>query len=236
MIEPLTGLLLGLAGGLHCAGMCGPIAMALPSTGRKGLFRFAEKGLYQIGRVATYALLGLFVGLGASVFELAGYGRVASVTAGILMIVTAALQLVWHRNLLPSGPIHRATAPIRSKLGELLKQRSMLALTGIGMLNGLLPCGLVTSALLGSAATTEPLAGMVFMSFFGIGTLPVMMSIALGSTILNDRMRSSMRVAMPVLAIAVGVIVVLRGLALDIPFVSPPEAKPHSQVNCCDEH
>ena len=106
MIEPLTGFLLGLAGSLHCAGMCGPIAMSLPSAGGRGVRRLAEKSIYQVGRIATYATLGLIVGLGASVFDLAGYGRVASITAGVLMIITAVLQLVWHKNLLPSGPVH----------------------------------------------------------------------------------------------------------------------------------
>ncbi|MCX6139571.1 MAG: sulfite exporter TauE/SafE family protein [Candidatus Kapabacteria bacterium] len=236
MIEPVTGLLLGLAGGLHCAGMCGPIALALPSTGRAGILRFAEKGLYHVGRIATYSILGVLVGLGASVFELAGYGRVASITAGVLMIVTAGLQLIWHRNLLPSGPIHRITAPIRSRLGELLRKRSLLALTGIGLLNGLLPCGLVTSALLGSAATTEPLSGMIFMASFGVGTLPVMMSISLSGTFLTNRMRSSLRVVMPLLALVVGIVVILRGLALDIPYLSPPEPRPNAQLNCCGDH
>lgn len=236
MIEPLTGFLLGLAGSLHCAGMCGPIAMSLPSAGGRGVRRFAEKSVYQFGRVATYAILGFVVGLGTSVFDLAGYGRVASLTAGALMIITAVLQLVWHRSLVPSGPVHRLTAPLRRWLGELLTQRSMFALVGIGALNGLLPCGLVTSALLGSAATTEPLAAMVFMTFFGIGTMPMMLSIALGGAFLTDRMRTKMRVAMPVLALAVGTIVLLRGMALDIPYISPPEAKPTTNVHCCEEH
>ncbi|MBL0320823.1 MAG: sulfite exporter TauE/SafE family protein [Ignavibacteria bacterium] len=236
MIEPLTGFLLGLAGSLHCAGMCGPIAMSLPSAGGRGVRRLAEKSIYQVGRIATYATLGLIVGLGASVFDLAGYGRVASITAGVLMIITAVLQLVWHKNLLPSGPVLRVTAPVRTWLGGLLQKRSMLALGGIGVLNGLLPCGLVTSALLGSAATADPVGGMTFMSFFGLGTLPMMLSIALGGALLTDRMRTSMRVAMPVVALIVGSIVMLRGMALDIPYLSPPEAKPASNVHCCEEH
>lgn len=236
MLEPLAGFLLGLAGSLHCAGMCGPIAMSLPSAGGRGARRVIEKSTYQIGRVATYALLGLVVGFGASAFDLAGYGRIASITAGVLMIATAVIQIVWHRSPIPSGPIHTLTAPVRRWLGELLKQRSMLALAGIGALNGLLPCGLVTSALLGSAATTQPIDAMVFMTFFGIGTMPMMLSIALGGAFLTERIRVKMRVALPVVALAVGAIVLLRGMALDIPFISPPEAKPTANVHCCEEH
>lgn len=235
MIDPITGFLLGLAGGLHCAGMCGPIAMALPSSGGTRGRVVAEKLFYQFGRIGTYATLGLIAGYGASVFDIAGYGRVASLVAGTLMVVTAIMQLVWHRSLFPSGPLHRIADPLRRELRRLLHQHSFLALLGIGACNGLLPCGLVVSALLGSASTTEPLGGAIFMATFGIGTLPVMMSIALGGGFLTQRLKKTMRFALPIMAIAIGSIVILRGMALDIPYVSPPEARPNSNVNCCEE-
>jgi len=235
VIDPITGFLLGLAGGLHCAGMCGPIAMALPSSGGTRGRVVAEKLFYQFGRIGTYATLGLIAGYGASVFDIAGYGRVASLVAGTLMVVTAIMQLVWHRSLFPSGPLHRIADPLRRELRRLLHQHSFLALLGIGACNGLLPCGLVVSALLGSASTTEPLGGAIFMATFGIGTLPVMMSIALGGGFLTQRLKKTMRFALPIMAIAIGSIVILRGMALDIPYVSPPEARPNSNVNCCEE-
>lgn len=234
MIDPITGLLLGLAGSLHCAGMCGPIAMALPSSGRQGVFRLAEKTLYQAGRIGTYAVLGYIVGMGASVFDLAGYGRIASISAGILMVITALVQIVWHKSLIPSGPLYRLTGSVRLALRRQLDNHSFVALGAIGALNGLLPCGLVTSALLGSAATTEPVGGMIFMASFGVGTLPIMMSMALGGGLLTSSLRAKMRVALPVIALLVGSIVVLRGMALDIPYLSPPEARDSSNVKCCD--
>lgn len=235
MIDPITGFLLGLAGGLHCAGMCGPIAMALPSSGGTRANVVTEKLFYQLGRIGTYTTLGLIVGFGASVFDLAGYGRVASLVAGTLMVVTAIVQIVWHRTLVPSGPLHRITEPVRREMRKLLHQHSFVALVGIGACNGLLPCGLVVSALLGSASTTDPLGGAIFMATFGIGTLPVMMSIALGGGFLTKRLQKTMRMALPVISIVIGSIVILRGMALDIPYVSPPEARPNSNVNCCEE-
>jgi sulfite exporter TauE/SafE len=195
-----------------------------------------ERALYQLGRIATYATLGAVAGLGASVFDLAGYGRAASIIAGCLMILAAIFQLVLHRSPLPTSFVTRVTAPIRTRLGTMLRERSRTGMLGIGALNGLLPCGLVTSALFGSAATTDPVSGMIFMSAFGVGTLPVMMTVSMGGGLISDRLRATMRTALPVIAVSVGILVVLRGLALGIPFISPPAVHAHADASCCAPH
>jgi len=229
-------LLLGLAGSLHCAGMCGPIAVALPGRSESISGRVVERGLYQSGRIMTYALLGALAGLGASIGDLAGYERVVSITAGVLMIAAAILQLLLHRSILPSRMVARLTGPVRHRLGMLLRNGSRPAMLGIGALNGLLPCGLVSSALFGSAATTDPIAGMTFMAAFGVGTLPVMMTLSLGGSLVTGRFRSSLRTALPVIAIMIGVLVVVRGMALGIPYVSPPAVTDHTTAGCCTTH
>lgn len=233
LIDPLAGFILGVAGSLHCAGMCGPIVLALPDTQKTGKDRVLERSLYQVGRVGTYTVMGFAVGQGASMFNLVGYGQYVSILAGAFMIVTAFMQIVWHRSVLPSKFLHQFTRPIRHQISTLLKQRGLLAFSAIGALNGLLPCGLVTSALLGSAATTNSLSGAVFMAGFGLGTVPMMLSLALGGAVFIKRLRPAFKVVLPVAVLLVGSIVLLRGMALDIPFISPAEAQHLHKGGCC---
>lgn len=232
-MEPLAGLMIGLAGAMHCAGMCGPIALALPGGGEQRGRYILGRLLYQGGRIFTYMLLGVLAGLGASAISLSGYGSVVSITAGTLMIVTAILQILWHRSLLPTGPVMRLTAPVRTSMQRLLKQNSLAAMAGIGLVNGLLPCGLVLSAIFGSAATADPLGGALFMAAFGLGTLPMMTVLSLGGGWVTKRLSGATRLAMPIIALLLGTVFVVRGMHLGIPLLSPKPPATASHAECC---
>jgi uncharacterized protein len=229
-MEPIAAILLGLAGGFHCLGMCGPIALALPvqRTTKQNVARV----LYQFGRIFTYAVLGAVVGLGATTVSIVATESVVSITAGSLMIVAALAQLSFHRSIIPSAPLLRITSPVRAKLQYLLQKNTFAAMTGIGMLNGLLPCGLVIAALFGAASTGDVIQGSVFMSFFGLGTLPVMTAVMFGVGVISQRLRAVLKTAIPVVAIAVGALLVVRGMGLGIPYVSPRHVVVE-QVVCC---
>lgn len=230
----LSGLLIGLAGSLHCAGMCGPIALALPSTPEASRAHYVLGRLaYQTGRITTYAVLGALAGLGTGAVALAGYERTISIVAGSLMIFAAAMQLVWHRSIISSGPILRMTAPVRRTLGHLLQQRSTTALFGLGAVNGLLPCGLVLAAIFGSASTTSPVDGAIFMASFGLGTLPVMSVLSMGGGWLTSRLRGKYRLAMPIVALLLGGVIVVRGMGLGIPYLSPEPPVAEHHAECC---
>ncbi|CAN5413907.1 sulfite exporter TauE/SafE family protein [soil metagenome] len=234
-MEPITALFLGLAGSMHCAGMCGPIALALPTRGHTKWERLLGRLLYQFGRITTYSILGALIGLGSSAISLAGYGRALSIGAGSLMIVAAVLQLLWHRSLLPAAFQHRITAPVRTALQRNLAKRSRSTLYIIGILNGLLPCGLVTAALIGAAGLGSVAGSAAFMAFFGLGTVPMMLGISLSGVVMGPAMRSAFRVAAPVIAVVLGCVIIVRGMALDIPYLSPPVPVEHGKVSCCDE-
>ncbi len=226
MIELLAGLVLGLGGSLHCVGMCGPIAIALPSTapaktGRIGWPQAGQKMAYQFGRVTTYTLLGAIVGLGGSWIALTGYSRTLSIVSGIAMIAALAIQLLWKRELITGRRIGRVIKPIKHGLSVLLKHHGTLTHYGIGLLNGLLPCGLVTAALLGSLGTGSVTAGAIFMLGFGLGTVPLMSAIAIGGSRLSCRMRQRLRYAAPAISMVIATLFILRGMALGIPHISP---------------
>ena len=232
-MEPLAGLMLGLAGGLHCAGMCGPIAMALPKMEGNTTRFVTGRILYQLGRVGTYVILGLLAGFGASAMSLSGYEQTISIVAGSLMILTAVLQIFWHRSLLPSAPVARLTQPVRTSMQKLLKKNNIAAMTGLGAVNGLLPCGLVLSAVFGSVSTTSDVDGAIFMALFGLGTLPVMSAISLGGGWISGFLKGKSRLAMPIIALLLGTVFIVRGMGLGVPYLSPKPPVAEHQCESC---
>ncbi len=216
-----AALALGLAGSLHCVGMCGPLALALPrAAGGKAAF-LAGRLLYNLGRAVTYAGMGAVFGLLGKTLLLAGWQRGLSIAAGALM-VAYAIATLWggSRWTLESAGL-RFVAPIQRALGRLLAQGSPRGLFTIGLLNGLLPCGLVYVALAGAAASGSPGPGAAFMFVFGLGTLPLMLAVALLGPSLQHRLRGRIQTVIPILLAVLGILVILRGLELGIPYVSP---------------
>jgi hypothetical protein len=216
-MELWTAFLLGLAGSVHCAGMCGPLALALPVTGagwtRFGLGRF----IYNLGRVLTYALLGLIFGWVGKTLAMVGVQRWLSLTLGAALLAS----LLVSRRLALAAPIVRAVALLRQAMSGFLQRRSLTALAVLGTLTGLLPCGLVYVAAMGAATTGGPLTGAGYMAVFGLGTIPLMLGISLSGRLLRPAWRMKLRYVMPVSVFLVGSLLVLRGLALGIPYLSP---------------
>src|ERR1039457_6682902 len=166
---------LGLLGSLHCAAMCGPLMLALP-VARGGTGRFvAGRIIYQLGRVMTYCLLGVVAGLvGQSIF-LAGLQRWLSIALGVAIL----LGFLVSKKISVSAPVVRLVARLKSAMSGQLRQRSLRSLVLLGMLNGLLPCGLVYVALAGAVARSTLHAAIFYMACFGLGTLPTMLGISL---------------------------------------------------------
>lgn len=231
----VAGCILGIAGSMHCVGMCGPLVMALPTRSSSPVGRVMDRGVYNVSRIVTYAAMGALVGLGAGAFDLVGYGRIASLVAGALMVITASAQLLWHTNILPTTWIQQRIAPLRTSALNAAKGRPRSGMMLLGIVNGLLPCGLVTSALVGSAVGGDVVSGVVFMASFGLGTSPVMLALSLGASELRQRYGARLGIVLPVVAILIGALVMMRGMALGIPFVSPSHATDHSQAACCVE-
>lgn len=216
-MELWTAFLLGFAGSAHCAGMCGPLALALPVVGTgpwgHGLSRLA----YNAGRVATYAALGVVFGLIGRTLAVAGLQRWVSIGAGAVLLLAVAVprwRLIGNSLVLPVGWLKGA-------LGALLRRRGVGSLFLLGLLNGLLPCGLVYVACAAAAATGALLTAVEYMAVFGLGTTPMMLALSLAGTLIQPSMRLRFQRLVPVSLALVGVLLVLRGLGLGIPYVSP---------------
>lgn len=220
-MELIAGFTVGLLGSAHCIGMCGPIALVLPAAQRSGARYVLGRVIYTIGRVLTYAVLGLVMGFLGRRIALAGFQQTLAVVLGIAVLLGALVPVVGARLPAQWSPLRRLYQWLSARLASLLRARSLTSLGLIGLLNGLLPCGLVYLALAGAAATADELRAVLFMVGFGGGTIPAMLAVSLAGSVVPERWRRRMTRLVPVAMAVVGVLLILRGLDLGIPLVSP---------------
>jgi sulfite exporter TauE/SafE len=208
---------LGLLGSLHCAAMCGPLMLALPApSGGAGRF-LAGRIFYQLGRIATYCLLGVVAGLiGKSIF-LAGLQRWLSIALGASILIGFLLS----KKVALSAPVVRLVMQLKSAMSAQLRRRSFCSFILLGMLNGLLPCGLVYVAMAGAVSCGSLLNGIAYMAMFGLGTMPTMLGISLSGKLFPVSFRLKLRGAIPIGICLLAGLLILRGMALGIPYVSP---------------
>lgn len=221
--------LLGLVGSAHCAGMCGPLALALPRGGGARATFFVGRMLYNFGRVVTYAFMGALFGSLGHGFALAGLQRWVSLIIGAAILV----GLFVSPRFADTVPMTRAVSWLKGSLGKLLQRRALPSLIGIGLLNGLLPCGLVYVACAGAIATENVWPGVQYMIAFGLGTVPMMLVISLVGTKLQFALRFKVQRLIPVSVAIVGLLLLLRGMALGIPYVSPRLSSQPAGTGCC---
>ena len=216
-MELWSAFLIGLVGSLHCAGMCGPLALAVPVVGRSPGALVASRAIYNLGRITTYGCLGVFFGLVGHSLALAGLQRWASLGAGLTLLVGLGLSMRYA----PGQLIGRATAWLKSSLGFLLRHRTMPGLFCLGFLNGLLPCGLVYVAGASAVAAGGFLAAVGCMLAFGLGTVPMMFGIGLVGNNVQSALRLRFQRFIPACVLLLAALLIVRGLALGIPFLSP---------------
>lgn len=220
-----TPLALGLAGSLHCAGMCGPLALAVPAPGKGAATFLISRTLYNIGRIMTYSLLGVLFGVLGKTLFFAGIQRWFSIALGALLLI----GLFSSTRLGLSKPVSNIVVRLRSAMSLFLRKRSVSSLFMLGMLNGLLPCGLVYVAAAAATINGSILGGVLFMAVFGLGTLPMMLSIGLSGRLIPPAVRLQFTRAVPVSVFLLATLLIFRGLGLGIPYLSPNLA----EGSCC---
>ncbi len=223
---------MGLLGSFHCVGMCGPLALSLPINNDSFWSKFSGALLYNAGRIVTYSVFGLFFGAIGKSFALFGFQQWLSVVLGVLIIFFVILP---KRVSSFSGNNYTLIffEKIRSFLGQLFFKKNYSSLFSIGLLNGLLPCGLVYMAAAGAVATGDIINSVYFMAFFGFGTLPVMWGITFFGNYINIKIRQNIRKAYPYMMMLMACLLILRGMGLGIPYVSPKEDIKKKVVQSC---
>jgi uncharacterized protein len=222
----IAGFTLGAAGSLHCMGMCGPLSLALPTHHLSGVHKFISLFLYQFGRVVTYSAAGLLFGIAGHRIYLSGYQQWFSIGMGTLIALIAAFYF-FKKQLVHIRFFNRFYLSVQGLIVKVLQSSTG---TGgfllLGMANGLLPCGMVYIALASTLSFTSVGDSVGFMAMFGTGTMPAMLLVAYAGQAIKYETRSLLRKAVPYFILGMGVLLILRGLNLGVPYISPqlPEA------------
>lgn len=235
LITPLT---IGLIGSFHCIGMCGPIVVALPLKKRSLGSKITGAILYNSGRVVTYSALGVLFGLLGRGIHLAGFQQWTSILLGTAMIISVLFPFFSREKITIGNIFSGLAARLIIRLRKLFTDRSYFSLLMIGLLNGLLPCGLVYVAIAGAINSGNVGSGALFMMLFGIGTIPLLLIATLASDAIGQRIRSKMQKVVPYFVFTLGVLFILRGMSLGIPYISPTSEKLAPKVmvekgSCC---
>ena len=228
----LAGLLLGVAGSLHCVGMCGPLVLMMP-------FGRLEALIYHLGRTFTYVLMGFLAGFMFQVIDIRIYQREFSVGIGIVFFLMWAYQQ-WGNVLARVWKVDKVNQSRDSiKKGVLglysqaLRRKHLAWRAVAGFANGLLPCGLVYGALMAGVGQGSTLGSTMLMLGFGLGTIPSLFLLAMIGNKIETSVRRYWTKLLPWWLLIMSIIFILRGLNLGIPFVSPHIILNPEGHRCC---
>jgi sulfite exporter TauE/SafE len=202
-----TALLMGFAGSLHCIGMCSPLAMAVSRFNRAA---FVNRVIYNVGRIFTYALMGLVFGLAGEMIPLQNFQNIFSLVLGVCFLLFAFIGMdKVHIPLLSNGLIKLSIA-LKITFSKFLARRTYFSVLTLGALNGLLPCGLTFLALSYSITLASAWESFYFMLVFGVGTLPAMLGVTLGVSSLVKRLNVNMKNVTVVMFFITGCLLIAR--------------------------
>ncbi len=219
-----SALIFGLLGSFHCVGMCGPIAFMLPVDRSNSIKKVFQIFSYHFGRILAYSIIGLFFGLVGKSLYIFGLQQQLSIFIGALMIVVVLIPTKLFNSYNFSKPIYKLISKVKSGLGQALKKKTADTFITIGFLNGFLPCGLVYMAVFASLTMQSAMYGSLYMVLFGLGTIPLMTSAIYLGKFLNTNIKQRIQKAIPVFVVVIGLLFIVRGLGLGIPYLSPAPA------------
>lgn len=229
----IAAFTMGIIGSFHCVGMCGPLALALPLSDHSLQSKFTGALLYNSGRVLTYSLFGLIAGLLGKSFALIGFQQGLSIALGAVIILLVIIPKLFPGSFSKGNFATVFFQRLRHAFGQLFFKKNQSTLFAIGFLNGLLPCGLVYLAIAAATAAGDIASSIVFMAAFGLGTLPVMWSIAFWGNFIGINIRQKIRSAYPYMMLLMACLLIIRGMGLGIPYLSPVADMDKKIINCC---
>ena len=216
---------LGIAGSLHCAGMCGPLLLSVSLIKKNKTSFYSEMFTHHSGRIFAYSILGLIAGSMGQVLASGGLQQKLSILAGTSLLLILALPYFFQRK-------SKFSIYLKGKWARFINKQGLTNSFALGIVNGLLPCGLVYAALASAAATGSYATGVLFMFLFGLGTLPLLLLITFGGLKLNLRTKKLTNYILPMATLITACLLILRGMNLGIPYLSPTfEAE---TISCCE--
>lgn len=237
MLYYLTAISIGLMGSLHCVGMCGPIAMAVPLTSKNEGYRWLGSINYLLGKAITYSLLGLFSGAFAKMLMLAGFQRYVSLFTGLLILLIFIIQKVGNGKTGLERLNYQWVGILKQQFNKFLQEKNLTSAFLIGLINGVLPCGLVYIALAGAVGAGGWWQSMLYMFLFGVATMPLMFALMIFKSKMSLTFRALFQKVVPTFTIILAVLLIVRGLNLGIPYFSPKvnSVKDKTNIECCSK-
>jgi sulfite exporter TauE/SafE len=216
----IAGFMLGAVGSLHCVGMCGPLALSLPAVNDRPMSKLISTYLYHTGRILMYGVIGLLAGLAGRSAAFFGFQQWFSLILGIIILLFMLFPFLaprWGK----AQPLQHFFEVLRNRLGKLYFKKTYTSTFTIGLLNGLLPCGMVYIAMAGAVSAGSLLNSSLFMMLFGLGTLPVMWSMSFFGSFIQISWRQRMRKLYPYIMFFMACLLIVRGMGWGIPYLSP---------------
>lgn len=202
----------GIASSAHCLGMCGPL-ISLAEGMRPGKWNIWSQLPLHLGRLVTYAILGVLSGLlGFAIKrggEMAGLLGVASIVGGLLMVLLALAMFGW----LPVKRAVQVSEAFVAKFAAKLASDKPMAGFTLGLYWGLLPCGLVWAWMGAAGGTGSIVNGAIVMFVFGLGTVPALLVIGGLGGLIGHKYRAILNSIGAITVLLMGAILILRGLA-----------------------
>ena len=226
MLPLVSFLVMGFLGSLHCVGMCGPLVMAMPwnrlqsNTWQKAL-------VYHSARILTYTIIGLIIGSFGQILGLERWQQKISIAVGVLTLI-----IVFLPNLSIFGKVSQQwNAQTRSLFGKFMKGQTLSSIAALGLINGLLPCGFMSLALVAAAAGGSIAYSAPAMALFGLGTFPAMLFTSVFGQVLFQKLPGNARNYTKYVTVVFALLFILRGANLGIPYLSPAVAE--KGMSCC---
>jgi sulfite exporter TauE/SafE len=200
--------------------MCGPSALSLPVYYLPHPKKLIGILFYHSGRIFLYALLGLFFGFVGRQFYLAGLQQYFSIALGCIILLIL-LQTTFGKQFIHIPLFDQFQEKLQNIIAIYIQKKQLYGMLFLGMANGLLPCGMVYLAITGAMATGNLIGGVAFMTVFGLGTFPAMFLLTYFGSFISLKVRNNMKKAIPFFVATMAILLILRGLNLNIPMVSP---------------
>jgi sulfite exporter TauE/SafE len=227
----LSAISLGFISSFHCVGMCGPIALSLPVQYLSQHKKFTGIILYNAGRIFSYSFLGLIFGFIGQLIFIRGFANIFSIVIGT-MIIVAAIAFYFNNKYLKIVFIENMTVILQRIISNHIRKKQSSGMFLIGAANGLLPCGMVYFAVAEALATGNILHGILFMLLFGLGTAPLMIVVSNFGYLISISLRNTVKKIIPYFLVLMGVLLILRGMNLGIPYISPAASNAGDSVSC----
>lgn len=215
----LSGLIMGLLGSLHCIGMCGPIALSLPMRDESKVSFFTSRLLYNLGRVLTYMILGIIFGYLGQGLRIISSQQIIAIVFGVILLLFFITPAKYKQLMSNFPPIAKIKNIYTNFFGRVLRYSGNTGMFVIGVVNGFIPCGFVYLAIAAAVAFGSVTEAVIFMGFFGLGTIPSLFVVSSLPQLLKNKF--NYRKLVPVFSVILAILFILRGMDLGIPFISP---------------